>query len=185
MRHFKQLDNTIYGKAFTLVEIIIVVAIMGVALQVLTGILFTIMRQQSAVIRFSNVKKEGDQVMERMKSEIYKRTINITDSAGVPVCVTSSESAANMTTGYFVDSTPISFRFSQSGNYIVYRNNGVNSNLNTSKTSISGLTVQCKRLGTYSNRLIMVSFTIQSSVVALASEGNPTLRYNTLIMLKN
>lgn len=173
-------------KAFTLVEVIIVVAILGVVLQIVASILVTIMRQQTAIIRFGDVKKEGDQIIERMKSEIYNRTANVTNGASTELCTYGSD--ANMTTsGFFVDSQSTLFRFYQSGNRIVMSNGASSSYLNSTKTKItaSSLVVRCSRRGQFSNRLVLVSFDIESVVTAMQVEGNPTLHYSTLIMLKN
>jgi len=66
---YSKLDKT-RNSAFTLVEIIIVLAIIGVLLPIVFSILFTITRQQTKIYRLSEAKQQGDFVMAFMKSQI-------------------------------------------------------------------------------------------------------------------
>lgn len=64
-------------KSFTLIETIVVIAVIGLTLPVLFAIIFTLMRQQVKVYRLSQVKREGDYVINLMENTIRNRAVTV------------------------------------------------------------------------------------------------------------
>ncbi|EKE14302.1 MAG: hypothetical protein ACD_12C00581G0001, partial [uncultured bacterium] len=57
-------------KSFTLIETIVVVAVIGLTLPVLFAIIFILMREQVKINRLSQIKKEGDYIITLMENTI-------------------------------------------------------------------------------------------------------------------
>lgn len=187
-------SNNKTQKAFTLVEVIIVVAILGIVLQIVATILVTIMRQQTAIIRFGDVKKEGDQILARIKSEIQtkaKNTYNDT-APGTEIC--TSASATNMLGEYFSKKTGGYFAINRvlpnlptTPGKITFIDvtAGTTIDLSSKKVNITGVTFECVKLGTYANKLIAIDFDIQATTNLMIAEGNPKLHYSTKVLIKD
>ncbi|HNQ31198.1 MAG TPA: hypothetical protein PKG71_00520 [Candidatus Woesebacteria bacterium] len=87
--------------AFTLIEVVVVVSTLAVALPIVTLILFAILRQQLAVTRMSEVKKQGDQAITFIQTMLEQEVRAMYAADGSQLCENASGSIA--TVDYFMD----------------------------------------------------------------------------------
>lgn len=194
MRHNKiykkpQFEFKLRFRAFTLIEVMVIVVILAVAMQLVVGILVTIIRQQSATMRLSTVKQEGDRIMLRIKSEIDSKVRNsrVFDQSATPVSTCNNSTVVSQIS--FKDSANSPFSFvtptgTPTNGQVLLNQSAVISTLNSSKTNITGFAMQCVKSGAYSNKLVSVSFDIESATTGLAAEGSSRIRYSSLIQIK-
>ena len=64
-----------FNKGFTLIETIVVIAVIGLTLPVLFATILTLMRQQIKIYRLSQVKREGDYIINLMENTIRNRAV--------------------------------------------------------------------------------------------------------------
>jgi len=64
-------------KSFTLIETIVVIAVIGLTLPVLFATILTLMRQQIKIYRLSQVKREGDYIINLMENTIRNRAVTV------------------------------------------------------------------------------------------------------------
>ena len=64
-------------KAFTLIETIVVIAVIGITLPVIFTIILALMREQVKIYRMSQVKREGDYAINLMENTIRNKAVTI------------------------------------------------------------------------------------------------------------
>jgi type II secretory pathway pseudopilin PulG len=180
-------------KSFTLIEMIVVIATIGLVLPTLFAIIFSILQQQVKIQRLSIVKREGDYVLNIMENIIrnYGESIH---SATPPtesnkICQSSSLENAS----YFKDKFGNWFRFyldttnSISSESSVLNNGSPGSvSLNSSQTKITNFSIQCYKTSLYSPPVVNISFTIEYNTTSLRVEEKVTpLTYQTKVKLKS
>ena len=179
-------------KCFTLIEMIVVIATIGLVLPALFAIIFSILQQQVKIQRLSIVKREGDYVLNVMENTIrnYGESIH---SATPPtesnkICQSSSLENAS----YFKDKFGNWFRFyldttnSISSESSVLNNGSPGSvSLNSSQTKITNFSVQCYRTALYSPSVINISFTISYNTSSSRVEETASFNYQTKVKLKS
>lgn len=189
-------------KSFTLIEMIVVIATIGLVLPALFAIVFSILQQQVKIQRLSIVKREGDYVLNIMENIIrnYGESIHsaIPPTESNKICQSSSLENAS----YLKDKFGNWFRFclsDQTGdcnasnkNYIASNSSILNAGnpgtttLNSSQTKISNFNIQCYRTALYSPPVIDVSFIIEYNTTSSRAEEKVTpLTYQTKIKLKS
>jgi type II secretory pathway pseudopilin PulG len=180
-------------KSFTLIEMIVVIATIGLVLPTLFAIIFSILQQQVKIQRLSIVKREGDYVLNVIENTIrnYGESIH---SATPPtesnkICQSSSLENAS----YFKDKFGNWFRFyldttnSISSESSVLNNGSPGSvSLNSSQTKITNFSIQCYKTSLYSPPVVNISFTIEYNTTSLRVEEKVTpLTYQTKVKLKS
>jgi len=179
-------------KSFTLIEMIVVIATIGLVLPTLFAIIFSILQQQVKIQRLSIVKREGDYVLNVMENIIrnYGESIH---SATPPtesnkICQSSSLENAS----YFKDKFGNWFRFyldetnSISSESSVLNNDSPGSILlNSSQTKITNFSIQCYRTALYSPPVINISFTISYYTSSSRVEDAASFNYQTKVKLKS
>jgi type II secretory pathway pseudopilin PulG len=179
-------------KSFTLIEMIVVIATIGLVLPALFAIIFSILQQQVKIQRLSIVKREGDYALNVMENIIrnYGESIH---SATPPtennkICQSSSLEDAS----YFKDKFGNWFRFYlDTTNYISSESSVLNNgsrgsvSLNSSQTKISNFSVQCYRTALYSPPVINISFTISYNTSSSRGEETAFFNYQTKVKLKS
>ena len=180
-------------KSFTLIEMIVVIATIGLVLPALFAIIFSILQQQVKIQRLSIVKREGDYVLNIMENIIrnYGESIHsaIPPTENNKICQSSSLENAP----YLKDKFGNWFRFyldtsnSISSESSVLNNGSPGSvSLNSSQTKISYFNIQCYRTALYSPPVIDVSFIIEYNTTSSRAEEKVTpLTYQTKIKLKS
>jgi Tfp pilus assembly protein FimT len=174
------------SRGYTLVEIMVIVIIMAVVMQVTVGILIVLVRQQSAVVRLTDIKSEGDRIMARMKNEIStqavstKATISATPTL---VCIDPTD---------IYDSTNVYFGTSDASSDLTYALSGQDltqvvgassETLNSPKTTISDLNISCSWPSQFSDRIIAVSFTIASRAPGGVEGDRASMTYRGFVTI--
>ena len=177
----------VYKKSFTLIETIVVIAVIGLILPVIFSIFFVLLQQQTKIYRLNTVKKEGDFVISLMESTIKNRAVNIYNSAVLNdaniVCKgeTPGDSYDNP---YFLDDNNKFFSYKLNGTKIA--SDSANSvDLTSIYTKVSGFSISCTRNRIYSTPSVLVSFTIQYNTTSTRPEDTASLFYQTKIKLRN
>jgi type II secretory pathway pseudopilin PulG len=173
-------------KTFTLIETIVVVAVIGLTLPVLFAIIFTLMRQQVKIYRLSQVKREGDYLISIMNTTIKNRAVsiyksNILSDANI-VCEGAGSSYSSPL--YFLDEDQQFFGYEIDGNKVASTSAYPNVNLTSNKTIVSGLSIDCLRNTIYSPPSVLISFTIQYNTISTRPEETSSLYYQTRIKLR-
>lgn len=178
---------------FTLIETIVVVAVIGMILPVLFAIIFTLMRQQVKIYRLSQIKREGDYLLSIVGNTIKDRAVTI--HSGQPsdanVVCESAGTLPSTTSLYFLDEDRQWFGYVGSSSTISSASAALASiNLTSSKTRISNFSIYCLRNSTYSSASILFSFDIcYDTGGGVCTSNRPeeiaTLHYQTRIKLRN
>jgi type II secretory pathway pseudopilin PulG len=188
-------------KSFTLIEMIVVIATIGLVLPALFTIIFSILQQQVKIKRLSIVKREGDYVLNIMENIIrnYGESIHsdTPPTESNKICQSSSLKNAS----YFKDKFGNWFSFclsDQNGdcnasnkNYIASNSSILNAGnpgtttLNSSQTKISNFNIQCYRTALYSPPLINISFTISYNTSSSRAEETASFNYQTKVKLRS
>jgi len=179
---------------FTLIEIIVVIATIGLVLPAIFAIVFTILQQQIKIQRFSIVKREGDYVLDVMENVIrnYAQTIH---SMRPPddsnkICQTPTTENAS----YFKDKFGNWFRFYlNSSNKIASESSVIVDasgqpqpiDLNSSKTKVTNFVIQCYSTASYSPPVVNISFTIEYNTSSSRPEEKASLNYQTKVKLRS
>lgn len=157
-------------KSFTLIETIVVVAVIGLTLPVIFAIIFALMRQQVKIYRMSQVKRGGDYIINLMENTIRDRAITIYKLAVINdsniVCKDALSPYSSITDLYFLDQDKQWFGYLISGNSIASNSAYLSSqslpaiNLSSSKTVVSSFSISCARNSIYSPASISLNFDI-------------------------
>jgi len=183
-------------KSFTLIEMIVVIATIGLVLPALFAIVFTILQQQIKIQRLSIVKREGDYALSVMENIIRNYAVKIySESSFINERCTTANSSYGPQNGsgfYFKDKYGNWFRFYLLSDLISSEssilNNGAQGSvsLNSSQTKITNFSIQCYRTNLYSPPVVNVSFTIEYNTTSTRPEERVTsLNYKTKIKLKS
>ena len=176
-------------KGFTLIETIVVIAVIGLTLPVLIGTIFILIRQQTKIIRLSQVKREGDYVINLMENTIRNRAVTIyklpvLDDANI-VCK-GEIVGSSWSNPYFLDEDKQFFSYKLNG--ITVASDSANpADLTSSKTIVSNFSISCLRNSIYSPALIILSFDIcySGGCTLTRPEELASMHYQTRIKLRN
>jgi len=207
IKNQKSKIDFVIKKSFTLIEMIVVIATIGLVLPTLFAIIFSILQQQVKIQRLSIVKREGDYILNVMENAIKNYATKIYSDSSLSndneKCKDENSSYSNDGQNfYFKDKFGNWFRFclsDQTGNCNASDKNYIASNssilnagspgavpLNSSQTKISNFSVQCYRTALYSPSVIDVSFIIEYNTTSSRAEEKVTpLNYQTKIKLRS
>lgn len=167
---------------FSLVEILVVLAVLGIMLPAFFSLVFSVLRQQVKLQYMSRVKREGDAAFALMREVARDRSVRLTDApSGAGICETAGTSA---NTVYFYDETGNWITFILQNNQIVAQRNTGSETLTSSNVTVSGLTVSCVRKARYAAPLVSMSFTVSSENVG-RSEAKASLPYRTSVVMRS
>jgi type II secretory pathway pseudopilin PulG len=187
----------IIKKSFTLIETIVVIAVIGLTFPVIFSIFFVLFQQQTKIYRLNTVKKEGDYIINLIENTIKDRAISI-HSNTLPidsnkVCATDASNygiSPTVSRMYFLDKNRSWFGYLVSGNTIASSSASLASiNLTSSKTKVSSFSISCSRTYMYSQPSVSLSFNIEFCNDVACSQTRPeetaSLFYKTKIKLRN
>jgi len=184
-------------KSFTLIEMIVVVAVIGLTLPVIFSIFFVLFQQQSKIYRLNTIKKEGDYIISLIENNIKNEAVTILSSTSpIPPdatnkkCDTDASSYSSTSGLYFIDKDGLWFGYLINGSTIASSSASLASiNLTSSKTRISSFSISCSRTYKYSQPSISLSFNIEYCNDVACSQIRPeeiaSLFYRTKIKLRN
>ncbi|PIZ65792.1 hypothetical protein COU87_04910 [Candidatus Roizmanbacteria bacterium CG10_big_fil_rev_8_21_14_0_10_39_12] len=186
---------------FTLIEIVVVMAVMGILLPTVFSVMYIIMQQQLAAHKLSETKQQGDLVMNYMKQTITQEAGSIASTSGFAKCsapnTTHSSTLGEFNFALDDSSTPDMFSFRVNAGELVFEEYsfapllGVyqtdsSLNLNNSGTvAITNFLIECRKRDDYSFPLVSFSFDATFvDTTPTAQEGVVTLHYQTKIKLR-
>lgn len=181
-------------KGFTLIEVIVVIAVIGFVLPALFSIIFSILKQQVQVYYLAETKREGDYVLSTLQT-LMRPTVEISmDASGsIAKCAKVERYPVsgydNGSAFYFTDNTNTTSEF------YLYTNNGKGTikykqdvsslspaaDLTTDKVTVTSFQLACERLSTYSPPTLTLIFTLHYDT----STATTPLTYRTKIVLRN
>jgi len=179
--------------AFTLIETVVVIGVIGLVLPVLFTILFVILQQQSKLNRLQQVKKNGDFVLSILEKTIKNRANSIYENtpptnercgkgeASYPVTF-SDLGGSNF---YFLDKDGNWFRFYLTGNKIASSSAGGDIFMITDLTKVDSFDISCDRSSAFSPATVSVNITISFNTSSTRVEDTASLTYRTRIKMKN
>jgi hypothetical protein len=177
---------------------LIIIGIISFVLPVFFNIFFSFLRQQSKIYALSQVKREGDYILNTITNTIRNYGISIhsttpADESNKIVCETEKSILNN----YFLDKYGSYFRFCKSStgttcdgtdNYIASYSSKLNPNvipLNTSKVKIANFSLSCLQSSIFSPPTIKISFVIEYNILSSRPENYASMNYQTQIKMKS
>ena len=152
---------------FTLVELLLVMALFAMLLTALTDMFVSVLHVQSESETNAVVMSDGRYILSRVGYDITHAT-----AVSTPAAIGGSGASLVITVGGNAYTYALS-----GGNLQLTNNNGTN-NLNTSETTISGLTFQ--RIGNAGGKdTIRMTFTVTSK--ATSNQGAKTETFTTTV----
>lgn len=177
---------------FTLIEIIVVVAVIGLSLPVLIGTVFVMVRQQTKIVRLSQIKREGDNLIGAIENTVKDRAISIhsdwspTDLNMVCKNLVPHSSTSTLT---FSDKNGRWFGYELNGGTVASRSASISDPLiplTSSKSKVSAFSIGCSRVTDFSPPVVTLSFDICYETCDMARpEDFAKLHYQTRIKLRN
>jgi competence protein ComGC len=183
-----------FKKSFTLIEMVVVVAIVGLVVPAIFAIIFGILREQTKINKLVTVKAEGDYILNIVANSIRSNAFSI-HSANPPsdanlVCDVSASS--NPGPLYFQDPDGGWFGYSVTGDTVASESSALTepAGLNSEQTIISNFTLNCSRVNSYAAPVISLAFDIcfkTGTGICTSSRVEETaqLHYQTKIKLRN
>lgn len=187
---------------FTLIETIVVIAVIGLTLPVIFSIFFVLFREQTKIYRLNTVKKEGDYIINVMENTIKNKAImTMNNNSPIPpdstntVCATDASDygvSPTVSSLYFLDQNGKWFGYIFGAQTISSNSASLTSpvDLTSNKTIISNFSISCMRKYKFSQQLISISFNICYKIgtddcTSSRSEETASLHYQTRIKLRN
>lgn len=200
LKHQHQRRNS----AFTLVETVIVLAIIGIMLPIIFSILFTVARQQNKIYRLTEAKLQGDYAMNYMKSYIrnYGDELFQDEDMNVASCSDSVTNPDHTSQGgetmYFSKKNALSEYFNfqstvyetdatgQDYSQLIFDNNGVIEPLTTQLVSIINFEISCFKKSASSTPFVFVAFTVyyKTNLASAAPEDQAILNYRGVVKMR-
>lgn len=185
----------IQNKSFTLIEMIVVVAVIGLALPAMFSIIFTIISAQVKVYQMQQVKKEGDLIMRTIETKIKTDSRGIFSDATLLTqkCHTSASPSYSSSTGAFYFKNAQGHRFNyyldtSTGQIAFYDQDAATQTINLSSAKVyfapGSFVLSCSFINSYTPPTVNVNFTICYRKAG-GCDANSLLPYNNLIKLKN
>lgn len=180
-------------KSFTLIETIVVIAVIGFTLPVLFTLILTLMRQQVKIYRLSQIKREGDYIINTLENSIRDNAIAI--YSGVPsdtnlVCGDIGSSDSNSNQLYFLDKNKQWFGYLSNSNWVASQSASQIYYLTSSRTLVSYFTIYCSKNTLYTPASVLFSFDIcydtgSGGCDSTRPEEIATLHYQSRVKLRN
>ena len=188
--HRKSLSDNTRVRAFTLIEVVVVISTLAFILPIVTIMLFIILRQQLTVARMTEVKRQGDQAISFMQSKINAQAEHMYNNSGVRVC--AARQPDPIPVSYFKDardSTTIKFELNDEG-ILMYKDDiadpPVNTPMTNAKVFVEGLTMQCVRNDTFTHPIVGIDFSMVAGGNISAAEKEATrLHFSTKSIIRN
>lgn len=179
-------------KSFTLIETIVVIAVIGLMLPALFSLIFSTLQEQAKINRLSEVKKQGDSATTVIENVIRGNAVKVYSDQllSQEQCKTAGsfwdQTASNLL--YFKDKDGHWFRFYSNSDGRIASESSILSTTNTitsSKVNIDNFLIGCTRRAASSAPMVKLSFTLTYNPVSTRVEENASLPYRTNILLRN
>lgn len=205
------IKNKIQKAAFTLVEVVVVVAILGISIPVIFSVLTTVAKQQGKIYRLSEAKQQGDYALAFIRNHLRNdagQVYGILNAGTLESELCATDGIATTQSGedfYYEQSDQANqyFRFyngratialddgQREISQLFYDNNGVIEPLTTNKVKIENFEMKCIRKNLASRPFILVSFIIYFTgdsdsfdINVAPPEDIAILNYQTVVQLR-
>lgn len=182
-------------KSFTLIETIVVIAVISLTLPVLFAIILTLMRQQIKIYRLSQIKRGGDYVINLMENIIRDNAVSIhttTPPNDANIICKNIGTSPSSTSIYFLDKNKQWFGYLATSNSVASTSANLVSpiNLTPSKIIVSNFSIYCSRNFIHSPAIISLGFDIcydtgSGVCTGTRPEEVTSMHYQTRIKLRS
>jgi len=184
-------------KGFTLIEMIIVIAIVGVILPLVFSIIFVVLKQQARIHRIAETRRQGDSIMSFMKEKISTQVVEIRSLGGAAQCddpgdIYPSSPSPDGRNFYFLDADGNIFYFlySSGNRRITYESFTpppyISTALNSDTVIVTNFKIQCIKKTFSSPPLVQIAFDVKyRDRTPTVDEGEVVLPYRTKIRIRN
>lgn len=187
--HNKSLSENTRVRAFTLIEVVVVISTLAFILPIVTIMLFIILRQQLTVARMTEVKRQGDQAIAFMQNKINAQAERIFTDAGARVCDVKQLTPKSVS--YFKDardSTTIKFTLKEGA--LVFTTDPADTQpgdpMTNTKVSVESFTMECVRSDTFTHPIVGIDFSMVAGGNISDSEKEATrLYFSTKSIIRN
>lgn len=169
-------------KGFTMIELIIVLAILGILMPAGFAMFMANLRAQTKVLILQQVKRNGDAALDTMESLIKIQGQSLEEADGTAVCDTSGSSYSGDV--YFVDPDGQRFMFHQLTERIASES-ATTAYLTSDRVTVSNFVLSCSRESQFTAPLVSIAFDVQQAQMTTRAEEAATLGYQTKIRLRN
>ncbi len=193
-------------KAFTMIEVIVVLAIIGIMMPIIFSVLFTVAKQQGKIFRLTEAKTQGDYALNFMKTYIQKNGGEVFQDSDMQleVCNDSAEpdnqytaldgenfyfSKRNSLSEYFQFRT-VEYEFDSATDehyyYLIFNDNNEELPLTTGRVSVRNFYMSCFRKNAAEPPSIFFSFIVyyKTSLVSAGPEDIALLKYKGVIKMR-
>ncbi len=182
-------------KGFTLVEIVITFAVVGLILPILFNIIFTIINEEIKIYRLTEVKRQGDFALNEIENTIRNFGYKIYSEAAMTnercTSATPTYGPINGTNFFIKDKYASLFRFYKDlerpdsiASYSAKQSDGSELStvyLTNSKVAISDFLISCQYVTDYSAPLITVTFKVEYVTTGTRPEETASMDYRTSV----
>lgn len=181
-------------KGFTFIEIIVVMAVIGLVLPALFAIIFSVLKQQNKIYHLSEVKRQGDGVLNSVENTVRNYAVKIYSDSSMttPQCSTASSSYSN-SSFYIQDKYGNRIKYYIDSNAHFASDSALLSKglvpdvylLTSDKVAVSNFSISCYRRGAFSLPVIAISYDLNYLSLSNSPEDAASLHYSTRIGLRN
>lgn len=171
-------------KGFTLLELVMVLAILGIIIPAGFSMFIASMRAQLKVNMLQEVKRNGDTSLSVIENLIKSRTVSLQQLDGTSICNTANTtySAGDV---YFVDQESERFRFHLVGDTIASDSSSIGSiSLTNAKVAVTDFTLTCAKETSFTTPIISIAYTVSQVNDTARSEEQATMNYLTKVRLR-
>lgn len=206
MKIFHRLHQLRNQKAFTMIEVVIVLAIIGIMLPIIFSVLFTVAKQQNKIYRLTEAKQQGDYALNYMKAYIRNHGDKIFQDSDLQVEACSDSlspdnehvsqggetfyfSKKNSQTEYFqfgVEEFEYDADADQRYYKLIFNDSGNVQQLTSTTVSIINYDISCFRRNASSPPFVFISFTIyyKTNLATAAPEDQAILTYKGVVKMR-
>lgn len=185
------------NRGYTLIEVLIVITILGIIMPAVFSILYVILQQQAKIAEMTEVKRQGDYVMQFMKEKITREASGVRNDpdglsgadAGSNVCNTTTTSSLNSVNGdefVLIGKPPnLDFQFTNDGSQVFFDQNGIQTALNDTRVTINNFNMSCSWRSLYTPPMIGFSYEVTFNRANPDAElGITKMYYQSKFMLR-
>lgn len=149
---------------FTLIETIVVVAVVALTLPVIFAIVFTLVREQVKIFRLTEVKRNGDYLINSIENTIRNNAVKILSdkpaNGGLEIC-NNINNIGGGSSLYFLDTNGQWFGYAYNVNVVSSSSATINLlSLTSAKTLVQNFSINCANNSIFSAPEVTLNFDI-------------------------
>lgn len=170
------------NRSFTLIELIVAVAVVALVLPSIFNIFFVMIRQQIVLSAYQDMEKQGNSIARNIKYVLQNRAAQIMDNTyTIDICpLITTPTPTLFPRLYIKDKDENTISIYQSSNSVASES-GKLYFLNTSTASISGLVFTCFKVNDFTPPYVSISYIVSKSALF----KNVSLPYNFSVKLRD